>query len=61
LIDYACKKCNRIVSKKECPYCQDAMTSKNWKGMAIILNSTKSAIAKKLNIESNGVYALRVR
>jgi DNA-directed RNA polymerase subunit E" len=59
--EYACKKCNRIITTKSCALCQGAQASKNWKGIAVILNSTKSNIAKKLNIESNGAYALRVR
>ena len=62
MVEYACKKCNRILtSKKDCPHCQDGVPSKNWKGIVIILNSTKSIIAKKLDITSNGSYALRVR
>jgi RNA polymerase subunit RPABC4/transcription elongation factor Spt4 len=59
--EYACKKCNRIISTKSCSLCQGAQGSKNWKGLAVIINSTKSSIAKKLKIESNGTYALRVR
>jgi RNA polymerase subunit RPABC4/transcription elongation factor Spt4 len=59
--EYACKKCNRIITSKSCNFCQGAQASKNWKGVALILNSSKSNIAKKLKIESNGAYALRVR
>jgi transcription elongation factor SPT4 len=61
MTEYACKKCKRIINTKSCSLCQGAQASKNWKGIVVILNSTKSSIAKKLEIETNGAYALRVR
>ncbi|MDD2678458.1 MAG: DNA-directed RNA polymerase subunit E'' [Candidatus Nanoarchaeia archaeon] len=61
MTDYACKNCYKIINSKSCSACQGAQASKNWKGVAIILNNDKSVIAKKLKIESNGVFALRVR
>lgn len=59
--EYACKKCHRVLSKKNCPNCQNVDASKNWKGLAVILDPSKSQIAKKLKIESVGMFALRVR
>ncbi|MBN1923803.1 MAG: DNA-directed RNA polymerase subunit E'' [Nanoarchaeota archaeon] len=61
MIEYACKKCNRILTKKSCPTCQNVDVSKNWKGMVLILDPDKSEIAKKLKIGSVGMFALRVR
>lgn len=61
MAEYACKKCNKIIFSKSCPSCVGSQASKNWKGLALIINSSRSRIAKKLNIESNGAYALRVR
>ncbi len=61
MIEYACKKCNRILTKKSCPTCQNIDVSKNWKGIALILDPDKSQIAKSLNISSVGMFALRVR
>ena len=61
MIEYACKKCNKILSKKSCPTCQNVDVSKNWKGLAIILDPDNSKIAEKLNIKNVGSYALRVR
>ncbi len=60
MVEYACKKCHRIINVKKCPYCQGE-GSKNWKGIVIIIDPDKSEIAKKLNIESKGTYAMRVR
>lgn len=61
MIEYACKKCNRILSKKSCPICKNVDVSKRWKGLVVVLNPEKSEIAKKLKIESVGMFALRVR
>lgn len=59
--EYACKKCHKILKKKNCPTCQNVDTSKNWKGLVVILDPDKSSIAKKLKIENVGMFALRVR
>ncbi|PIU61315.1 DNA-directed RNA polymerase subunit E'' [archaeon CG_4_10_14_0_2_um_filter_Archaea_38_6] len=59
--EYACKKCNRILTKKNCPTCQNVDASRNWKGLVVIFNSEKSEVAKKLKIGSAGMFALRVR
>jgi RNA polymerase subunit RPABC4/transcription elongation factor Spt4 len=59
--EYACKKCSRIITSKSCNYCGGAAASKSWKGVVLIINSSKSRVADKLKIESNGAYALRVR
>ncbi len=61
MIEYACKKCSRILSKKNCPVCKDSEGSKNWKGLIVVLSPEKSIISKKLNIDSAGMFALRVR
>jgi DNA-directed RNA polymerase subunit E" len=43
-----------------CPYCNEP-TSRDWQGYVIINDYEKSEIAAKMNIRSNGKYALRVR
>jgi DNA-directed RNA polymerase subunit E" len=60
-LEYACKKCNRILTKKTCSNCSESEGSKNWKGLVVVTNPEKSEIAKKLNINSVGMFALRVR
>ena len=58
---YACKKCNRILLDKTCPKCKDSNVSKNWKGLVMIFDSERSLIAKKMDIENVGSFAIRVR
>jgi DNA-directed RNA polymerase subunit E" len=48
----SCKHCNYICGKE---------TSKEWQGYVIIVDHQKSEIAKKMNINVNGKFALRVR
>ncbi len=56
----ACKKCRYLTTEKICPIC-GGETSKEWQGYLIIVDYTKSEIAKKMGIENNGKYALKVR
>lgn len=60
IIQKACKQCMAIAEGDTCPACGGAM-SKEWQGYLIILDHTKSEIAKKMGIASNGKFALRVR
>lgn len=56
----ACKKCSFISEEANCPRCGEA-TSKEWQGYVVILDHTKSEIARRMGITSNGKFALRVR
>ena len=57
----ACKNCNMISDDHDtCPNCSEAL-SKNWQGYVLILDYSRSQIAKKMNIGVNGKYALKVR
>lgn len=73
----ACKNCHRIVDKPSgeklgkkgetkgaddsvCPVC-NSPTSKAWQGYVIIHDPKKSRIARKMNITTQGRYALKVR
>ena len=73
----ACKNCHRLVDKpgaekltkkgdskgaddNVCPVC-NSPTSKTWQGYVIINDAKKSRISRKMNITSNGKYALKVR
>jgi len=60
IIQKACKQCTMISEIDTCPNC-GGVTSKEWQGYVIILDFTKSEIAKKMGIKANGKYALRVR
>ncbi len=56
----ACKACYRITEADKCPFC-GGETSREWQGYVIINDYEKSEIAAKMNIKTNGKYALRVR
>ena len=56
----ACKKCRYLTSEKICPIC-GGETSREWQGYLVIVDHTKSEIARKMGIENNGRYALKVR
>ena len=56
----ACKGCQFLTKEEECPRC-GGVTSKDWQGMVAISDYTKSEIAARMGITSNGSYALKVR
>jgi len=73
----ACKVCHRLVDKVSlesekkkdskvvadenvCPACHNP-TSKTWQGYVIIQDPKKSRIARKMNIQAQGRFALKVR
>lgn len=56
-----CKKCKIIVEGKQCPICKGQEFTFNWKGLVVVIDPEKSEIAKQLNIEIPGRYALKVR
>ncbi len=59
-VEKACKSCNSMAEEDKCPLC-GADTSKEWQGYVVILDHTKSEIARRLGIHVNGKFALRVR
>lgn len=56
----ACKHCSFITEEDVCPLCGNP-TSKEWQGYVIIIDHTKSEIAKRMGISVNGKFALKVR
>ena len=59
-IERACKKCYFVTEEDKCPQC-GTDTSKDWQGYLVVLDHTKSEMARKMGIHVNGKYALRVR
>ncbi|MHA1358716.1 MAG: transcription elongation factor subunit Spt4 [Candidatus Helarchaeota archaeon] len=58
----ACKTCHRLESEKQlCSSCKTQSLSTDYSGLVIIINPKGSLIAKKLNIDEPGRYALKVR
>ncbi|MFQ6051909.1 MAG: transcription elongation factor subunit Spt4 [Candidatus Hydrothermarchaeota archaeon] len=57
-----CRDCHVILKKENiCPVCKKRNLSSEWGGMAIIFDPKNSKIAKAMNVELAGRYALRVR
>ncbi|MFP4115973.1 MAG: transcription elongation factor subunit Spt4 [Candidatus Aenigmatarchaeota archaeon] len=56
----ACKNCRRLISGTECPACKTSELTKNWKGMAVIID-TDSEIADAIGIDTPGRYAIKIR
>jgi len=57
----ACRQCMYLDEVDTCPVCGHEEMSKEWQGYVIIVDYTKSEIAKKMGITHNGKYALKVR
>ena len=56
----ACKECSAITEEDKCAICGNT-TSREWQGYVIIIDHTKSEIARRMGISINGKFALRVR
>ena len=61
MTEYVCRKCKRILEKKECPVCGSKDVSEKWKGLLVVFDSNKSEIAKKAGINFKGRYAVEVK
>ncbi|MHA1719791.1 MAG: transcription elongation factor subunit Spt4 [Promethearchaeota archaeon] len=57
----ACRTCHLITTKAFCPKCKTQTLSDDFSGAVIILDPKNSIIAKRLNFDVPGKYALRVR
>lgn len=56
-----CKKCLIFVHGSECPICKGNVFSTNWQGRIAVTDPVKSEIAKKIEINVKGEYALKAR
>lgn len=56
----ACKSCNRLTEEDECPLC-GGETVNEWQGYLVIVDYRHSEIARKMGINTNGKFALKVR
>lgn len=55
-----CSRCKIFTEESECPLCKGNSFSTNWKGRLFVLDPEKSEIAKKLEINQKGEYAIKV-
>ena len=64
---FACAECNVILPDPEkkneipqCNRCPSAQVTTDWQGYVIIMDPERSEIAKRLNVDRPGKYALKV-
>ncbi len=64
-----CTRCMRIFNRKsllekmgrlECPYCGNTRFTENFGDVIMILNPEKSVLAKKVNKNEKGIFALNI-
>lgn len=57
----ACKICKRLHDNEKCPNCESKESTDTPKGKIFVNNPEKSEIAKKLNINEKGDFAIKVK
>ncbi len=56
-----CRKCRIFVEGDKCPICGGTDFTTTWAGIAIILNPDASEVAKAMEVNYPGKYAIEVR
>lgn len=56
-----CKSCKIFFEGETCPNCKKKTSAAVWQGRIHFLNTKKSTIAKKMAVEKEGEYAIKVR
>lgn len=60
--DKACKICKAVyVEGEKCPKCDSKEYTDSYKGKIFVINKDDSEVAKNLNINSNGEFAIKTR
>jgi len=59
---FSCGECHLVLADgvDQCPRCPSAPVSSDWTGYVIIVNPERSEIAKRLQVDKPGRYALKV-
>jgi DNA-directed RNA polymerase subunit E" len=60
MAERACPRCKYISYDRNCPLC-GTETSSEWNGLIVVTDPDNSTLAKELNINSPGRFALKVR
>jgi DNA-directed RNA polymerase subunit E" len=59
-MDMACSKCGRVFAElQKCPNCNVPLT-RDWSGKAAIIDPEKSRMAKEMDVQIKGTYALKI-
>ncbi len=56
----ACKNCKMLVEGNVCPACKRNAFTTSWQGQINVIDARKSFIAKKINANIKGEYAIKV-
>ena len=56
-----CKRCKMFVDGPECPTCKTSDFSTNWQGRITVVNAKESEIAKRVGLDVDAEYAIKVR
>ena len=56
-----CRACKVFVEGDSCPICKRKSFATVWQGRIHFLKADKSTIAKKMGVEKDGEYAIKVR
>jgi len=56
-----CRTCKIFFEGEACPICKKKAPATVWQGRIHFLNTKKSGIAKKMEVEKEGEYAIKVR
>ncbi|MGV8171945.1 MAG: transcription elongation factor subunit Spt4 [Candidatus Woesearchaeota archaeon] len=56
-----CKKCKIFVDGETCPVCKRNAFSTNWQGRIYFMDVANSTIAKNINVDLKGEYAIKVK
>ena len=57
--DKVCKNCGFLTKEDVCNNCGSDVLLEKFKGRVLVIDPENSEIAKKLNIKTKGVYALK--
>jgi len=58
-MDMACPKCGKVYAElQKCPSCNTQLT-RDWSGKIAIIDPEKSKIAKEMDVQTKGIYALK--
>jgi len=59
-MEVACPTCNQVFQDQQrCPKCGTALT-RDWSGKVAVISPDRSRIAKEMDIQLKGVYALKI-
>ncbi len=59
--EQVCRTCHRVVDGLACPVGGSSSLGRDWSGYLIIIDPKRSEVAKRMNIDLPGKYALKVR